>query len=161
MTNDNEAMLTPGAAAVRLGVSGSALRRLALSYVGVYGPLPEGAGGVRLWPVEAVERLAAARALMAAGRARSARDALEALEAGAQVSPTAALAVSRDTQLLEVIGRRLEGVERLEVEVEAMRAELAELRALPPVEAAAQVEGGVLVRLARRLEQLLRRLGAG
>jgi hypothetical protein len=153
-------MMTPGAAASRLGVSGSALRRLSIAYEQVFGPLPEGGSG-RLWPVEAVERLAAARALLAAGRARSARDALEAVEAGAEVSPAAALEVSRDARVLEVIAARLEGVERLEREVEALRREVSELRALPPGEvetkAGARVAGGPLVRLAHRLERLLGR----
>jgi DNA-binding transcriptional MerR regulator len=124
-------LLKPGAAASRLGISGSALRRLAVTYEELHGALPEAAGGGRLFSTEAVERLRDARALMSAGRARSVRDALEALMSGAQVSVDAPAVLSRDTQVLEVIARRLEVAERLEMKVEELQREVAELRALP------------------------------
>jgi hypothetical protein len=134
MSEENPALLTPGAAAQRLGVSGSALRRLATTYVEAYGELPAAAGGGRLWPVEAVDRLRDARALLASGRARSIRDALGAIEAGAQVSVSVQTPVGRDFQALEFIAQRLEGIDRLEREVASLRREVSELRALPESE---------------------------
>ena len=185
--SDNEredtALLTPGAAAARLGISGAALRRMAVSYERVYGDLPEGAAG-RLWPTEAVDRLHEARALMNANRARSIQGGLEALKAGAQVSVEAPVASGRDLRTLEIIAERLEAVERLEREVAALRAEIQskptalpstmphsrpvafgagtapESEPAPSTEARAgfeAVQDGVIVRLARRLERILGR----
>ncbi len=81
---DAEVVMTPGEAARRLGVSPSGLRRLAGAYSEIYGELQKDASGTsRIWSGEAVSRLEAARALMAAGRARSVKDALMAVERGA------------------------------------------------------------------------------
>ncbi len=173
MSDNNMAMLTPGSAAARLNVSGAALRRMAVAYVEVYGELPEAAGGGRLWPMEAVERLEQARALLTAGRARSVRDALEALRAGAQVSVEVSAALGRDTRVLEVIAQRLEAVDRLECKVEELHSEIAALtqRQLEqgkqpdpvsdkpmsaPSIGSAEPRPGVLVRAAQRLERLFR-----
>lgn len=173
MSGDSEAVvMAPGEAARVLGVSASGLRRLATAYEQAHGELGKDAGGARVWTGEAVERMRSARALLAAGRARSVRDALEQVEAGAEVSPAAALAVSRDVQVLEVIAARLEGLERLEREVAALRSEVGGLRRLPAAGGPPEVEAGgastkaaagrsdddgLMVRAARWLEGLLRR----
>ena len=133
MSENDTNMFTPGGAARRLGISGSALRRLANAYVEVFGELPEAAGGGRLWPKEAVERLERARALMAAGRARSVKDGLQTIEAGDDDPQMISVSSGREVQLLEYIAGRLEGVERLEQEIGQLRREVGELRALPPV----------------------------
>ncbi len=159
--------MSPGSAARRLGVSPSGLRRLAGAYSEVYGELQKDASGTsRIWSGEAVARLESARALMAAGRARSIKDALLAVEGGATPSADAALALGQDGRVVEALGvvaARLEAVlesnRRLEAEVEALRREVATSRALPEGEQGAETvtgkSSGVLVRVATWLEQRL------
>jgi hypothetical protein len=164
---DAEVVLSPGEAARVLGVSPSGLRRLAVVYGEVYGALQKDAGGTsRIWPREAVMRLQAARALMAAGQARSVRDALVAVEGG--TTPVVEIAVSdgRVEAALGVVATRLEALQdsnqRLEAEVAALRSEVEGLRALPASERSPVVEGrgagedGLVVRVARWVEQRLR-----
>ncbi len=170
-----EIVLSPGDVARRLGVSPSGLRRLAGVYGAVFGELPKDSSGTsRLWPIEAVGRLERARALLAAGQARSVADALRAVEGGAQPSPEAAVALSRDGRIVEALGvvsaqleAVLEGNRRLEREVEALRQEVGELRQLPaaavtkdslptPDGAAAVEVEGPFVRVGRWLERRLR-----
>jgi hypothetical protein len=163
---DAEVVMSPGEAARVLGVSPSGLRRLAVVYGEVYGELEKDAGGTsRVWPQEAVVRLQQARALMAAGQARSIKDALRAVEGGA-VPRAEVIATGGDVAAtLRVVAARLEALQdsnrRLEAEVAALRAEVGNLRALPGAESptTGQPPGdGLAVRTARRLEQLLRRL---
>jgi hypothetical protein len=136
-------------------------------YGEVYGALQKDAGGTsRIWPREAVVRLQAARALMAAGQARSIRDALVAVEGG--TAPVVEMAVSdgRVEAALGVVATRLEALQdsnqRLEAEVRALRSEVEGLRALPASELSPAVEGrgagedGLVVRAARWLERRLR-----
>ncbi len=161
--------MNPGDVARRLGVSPSGLRRLAGVYAQVYGDLPKDSSGTsRQWPGEAVYRLEQARALMAAGQARSIKDALLAVESGATPSADAALALGQDGRVVEALGvvaARLEAIlesnRRLEAEVEALRREVATARALPEGEQGAETvtgeSSGVLVRVATWLERLLRR----
>jgi hypothetical protein len=142
---------------------------LAVEYGKVHGELPKDASGTsRLWSPKAVRRLEAARALMAAGQARSIKDALMAVEGGAAPPVEVAAAGGEVVAALGVVATRLEAVlasnERLEAEVAALRSEVVELRALPPVEVEAtrerageQDRDGVLVRWVRRLERLLGR----
>jgi hypothetical protein len=144
---DAEVVLSPGEAARRLGVSPSGLRRLAGAYGEVYGDLPKDSSGTsRIWPQEAVGRLEAARALMAAGQARSIRDALLAVEGGAAPRVEVAVQDGRIAEALGVVAARLEAVldsnRRLEAEVAELRAEVAASRALPASERAAAVEAG-------------------
>ncbi len=167
---DAEVVLSPGEAARVLGVSPSGLRRLAVVYGEVYGELQKDAGGTsRIWPREAVVRLQAARALMAAGQARSVRDALRAVEGGAAPPVEMAAAAGDVVAALGVVATRLEALQdsnqRLEAEVAALRSEvegLRALRALPASERSPAVEGGgagedgLVVRAARWLEQRLR-----
>jgi hypothetical protein len=168
---DAEVVMNPGDVARRLGVSPSGLRRLAGVYAQVYGDLPKDSSGTsRQWPGEAVYRLEQARALMAAGQARSIKDALLAVEKGATPSADAALALGQDGRVVEALGvvaTRLEAVldsnRRLEAEVEALRREVATARALPEGERGAEVvtgeSSGVLVQLATWLERRFRGQG--
>jgi hypothetical protein len=166
---DAEVVLSPGEAARVLGVSPSGLRRLAVVYGEVYGALQKDAGGTsRIWPREAVVRLQAARALMAAGQARSIRDALRAVEGGA-ATPVEVAAGGDVVAALGVVATRLEALQdsnrRLEAEVAALRSEVEGLRALPASERSPVVEGrgagedGLVVRAARWLERRLRGQG--
>ncbi len=179
---DAEVVLSPGEAARRLGVSPSGLRRLAGAYGEIYGDLPKDSSGTsRVWSVEAVRRLEAARALLSAGQARSIKDALRAVEGGAAL-PVDILAHDRRVEAaLGVVAARLEAVldsnRRLEAEVAALHEEVAGLKALPAFERPAAVEGegdaadstgaapgaakgsadGPMVRVARWIERRLRR----
>jgi DNA-binding transcriptional MerR regulator len=168
VSGDAEVVMTPGDVAKRLGVSPSGLRRLASVYAGLYGELPKDSSGTsRQWPSEAVYRLEQARALMAAGQARSIRDALVAVESGAAPPVEVAVQDARVAEALGVVAARLEALqasnERLEAEVEALRSEVATGRALPEGEQGAETvtgeSSGVLVRAARWLERFLRRSG--
>ncbi len=178
MSGEAEVVLSPGDVARRLGVSPSGLRRLAVEYGKVHGELPKDASGTsRLWSPKAVRRLEAARALMAAGQARSIRDALMAVEGGAAPPVEMAAAGGDVVAALGVVATRLEALqasnERLEAEVAGLRSEVEAVRALPASERPAAVEGGQrvgespgegqreadgpMVRAARWLEQRLRR----
>ena len=142
---DAEVVLSPGEAARRLGVSPSGLRRLAGAYGEVYGDLPKDASGTsRVWSVEAVRRLEGARALLAAGQARSIRDALRAVEGGAAPPVEVMAHDGRVEAALGVVAARLKAVldsnQRLEAEVDALRSEVAGLKALPSSELSAAVE---------------------
>lgn len=110
--------MPPKEVAELLGVSPSGLRRLATLYEGLYGPLPRDGSGSRLWSQSVVERMEAARALVARGRAKSIQDALNAIEQG-DTLPSEGLA-PRATQG-EALGVLVD-------EVRAMRSELRELR---------------------------------
>jgi DNA-binding transcriptional MerR regulator len=174
--------MSPGEAARQLGVSPSGLRRLAVEYGKVHGELPKDASGTsRLWSPKAVRRLEAARALMAAGQARSIRDALMAVEGGAAPPVEMATAGGDMVAALGVVAARLEALqasnERLKAEVAALRSEVAGSRALLEAERAGEVEGqsgaaqrhatgqgaaeaspdGLMVRAVRWLEQRFRR----
>lgn len=171
--SDAEVILNPGDVARRLGVSSSGLRRLAAVYAEVYGPLQKDAGGTsRLWPPEAVDRLERARALMAAGQARSIKDALLAADRGVQPRLEVAVQDGRVAEALGVVAARLEAVQesnaRLERKVDALTERNGQLEqklsALPAPNTAATEPGGggsgggdgILVRLARRLERIWR-----
>ena len=181
MSDETEVVLNPGDMARRLGVSPSGLRRLAGVYAELYGELPKDSSGTsRLWSPEAVRRLEAARALMAAGQARSIKDALMAVEGGAAPPVEVMAHDGRVEAALGVLATRLEALqasnERLEAEVAALRSEVAESRALPEAERPGDDEGcsgsaempddspgaaegsadGPMVRAARWLERRLR-----
>ncbi len=136
-----------------LGVSPSGLRRLAVVYGEVYGELHKDSSGTsRVWPRDAVVRLQTARALMAAGRARSIRDALRAVEGGAAPPVEMAAAGGDVVAALGVVATRLEALqasnERLEAEVAALRSELAEVRALPPGASPERIDRALEVEMA-------------
>jgi DNA-binding transcriptional MerR regulator len=167
MTDETEVLWSPGDVAKRLGVSPSGLRRLAGTYAELYGELPRDSSGTsRLWSSEAVNRLEAARALLAAGQARSIKDALLAIEGGATASADAALSLGQEGRVVEALGvvaARLEALQEsnrgLREEIKALRGEVATLRALPyPDKATRRSEGGdrLLARALRWLERLLK-----
>lgn len=162
MSNSSEAvpivtLLEPAIAAKRLGVSASGLRRLAPIYEEVHGELPRKGSGAedkraRLWPQEAVERLQDARRLVELERFRTISDALRALESGAVVE-TVELE-PRDRHAGADIATQ-QALQRLLEEMQALRAEVAELRDETPPEKEPQ-EHGPLVRFALWVEQRLR-----
>ena len=85
---DPEEIYAPRDVAERLDLSGAALRRIAVVYEDLYGPLrrdPPGKHGKRVWTGEAVERLEHARALVHTGHAGSIEDALRAGDGGEDV----------------------------------------------------------------------------
>lgn len=135
MADEVEVVLSPGEAARRLGVSPSGLRRLAGAYAEVHGELPKDSSGTsRLWSAAAVERLERARALLAAGQARSIRDALVAVEHGAAPRVEIAAQEGHVAAALGMVAAQLEALQdsnrRLEAEVRALRSEVATLKAL-------------------------------
>ncbi len=158
----------PAEAARLLQVSASGLRRLAASYEHVHGELPrKGGTQARLFPQEAVERLAQARALVEAGRCKSTVEALTALEQGLEPEPGAEMAGQRLTAPEAATG---EALRVLLQEVQTMRTELERLRVvvedrdraqLPPDGPRPAAGHGLIVRAALWLEQLLRGLRSG
>lgn len=122
-------------AAERLGVSASGLRRLGAIYAQVHGELPrERRTEKRIWTSQVIERLGQARALVEAERYRSIREALEALDKGVDIDVATELAVPMQAPPPEALGvlleeirslqERLEVVDRLEAEVQALRRQL-------------------------------------
>jgi hypothetical protein len=122
--------------AQRLGVTATGLRRLADIYGEVYGPLQrdEKFNNRRLWTLEAVERIAAARALVQSEQARSIKTALHMVEQGI-TAPAEELSKPSTPQPQEVLMRaileRIEGLEvglrvvdQLQEEVQIMRRQL-------------------------------------
>ncbi len=172
--------LEAGRVAKQLGVSSSGMRRLAVIYEEVHGDLPRKGlkdTDARLFPGEAVERLAVARQMVETERFGSIKEALEALEAGVRPDITiagtldnAARALSGEAlELLleELRGMRSELAELRPVrgEVQALREEVATLKALPPAEpsqpltnsaADQETRHGPLVRFALWLESRFR-----
>lgn len=152
--DDPQYVMPPKEAARQLGVAASTLRRLAPTYEAVHGPLPwEGdeAGGGRLWPAEAVERVQDARALVAEGRAKSLESALRALAGGAPPPSGVLSRPDEATALIEALREELradrEDRQALREEVAALRSELAESRALPPAANAERINRALEVEL--------------
>lgn len=165
MSNPDEAppivtLLEPATAAKHLGVSASGLRRLGPLYEKVHGELPRKGTGAedkraRLWPQEAVERLQAARDLVDRERYRTISEALKALQSGAVDEPIDLEPGHRhagaDIATQQALQRLLE-------EMQALRAEVAELRdETPPKKEPHDLRHGLLVRLALRLEKWMNR----
>lgn len=151
-------LLEAGAAAEHLGVSASGLRRYATLYEQVHGELPRRVNTKsRLYPGEALERLAAARRLVDAERCKSILEGLEALERGVQpdlpgteVQPVSSLGNDAAHTLLGEMRAMRE-------ELAALRAEVRELKALPPADGVSSEGAGLLTRLAASVERWLQR----
>lgn len=140
-----ELLIPPKQAAERLGVSPSGLRRLAMLWEEVYGPIHwegEREGGGRVYPQSVVAKLEAARALVRQGRSKSIQNALQALDGGATPS-TQALArpgIPNEDVLLALL-----------TEMQAIRDELNQLRTdnakmrnqLPPTQGSDALAGEV------------------
>ncbi len=152
-------LLEAGAAAERLGVSPSGLRRYASLYEQLHGELPRKVNTEnRLYPDEALERLATARRLVEVKRCKSILEALEALEQGVKPDlPAAEVQVLVGLQGDAALAL-LEELRAVRSEVAEMRVEMQKLAALPPADKRAGAEAGLLVRLAARVERWLGRL---
>jgi hypothetical protein len=153
-------LLEPSAAAERLGVSASGLRRLAPIYENVYEPLPRRGTGdeskrARLWSNESVERLKDARALVEQGRCKTILEALQALQAG--VIKTLEVEPVNRQQGLDIATRKT--LELLIEEVSALRDEIAALRKDAGTKSLEtdRLNHGLIVRFGLWLERLLRR----
>lgn len=150
-------LLEAGAAAERLGVSASGLRRYAALYEQVHGELPRRVNTKsRLYPGEALERLAAARRLVDAERCKSILEGLEALEQGVQLDLP-----GTEVQLVSSLGNDaahtlLGEMRAVREELAAVRAEVRELKALPPADGVSSEGAGLLTRLAARVEGWLK-----
>jgi hypothetical protein len=152
--------LEPSAAAERLGVSASGLRRLAPIYEQVYEPLPRRGSGdkskrARLWSTEAVDSLQDARALVDKGRCKTILEALQALQAG--VITTLEIEPTNRQQGLDIATRKT--LELLIKEVSALRDEIAALRKDAGTKSLEtdRLDHGPVARFGLWLERLLRR----
>jgi hypothetical protein len=153
-------LLEPSAAAERLGVSASGLRRLAPIYEKVHEPLPRRGTGdeskrARLWSTESVERLKDARALVDKGRCKTILEALQALQAG--VITTLEIEPTNRQQGLDIATRKT--LELLIKEVSALRDEIAALRKDAGTKSLEtdRLDHGPVARFGLWLERLLRR----
>lgn len=164
---DSEAALIvydPAAAAERLEVSASGLRRLAPIYESVFGELKRVGKGdedkrAREWSGEAIDRLQVARALTGRGRPyRTIESALEAIRDGLVTDSVEIDSGGRQSAIDPAIA---EALQVLLVEVRALRAEVVELKQgqqlEPLVRAENSQEESVIVGFARRLDKLLKR----
>jgi DNA-binding transcriptional MerR regulator len=122
-----DTVLTPSQAAEQLGVKAVTLRRYALAYERVFGPLSCDQQDNRLYDAEALERLLAARALVDERRAPSLEAALQSL--------SGAKALERREDLGEKIDALAGMVRQLHEDNLTLRQELGEIRkALPALE---------------------------
>ena len=124
MQEQDHVLYAPAEAERQLGVKGSTLRNYAKAYEQVFEPLPRGGRGERLWSVEALERLSAARTLHQDGKAVSLELALELIARGdAEVSTV--LTRANEPTFEEAVISRLEALTRA---VEALQGENIQLR---------------------------------
>jgi DNA-binding transcriptional MerR regulator len=158
-------MLEAGAAAERLKVSASGLRRLAVIYESVYKELPRKLrSNNRLFPEEAVERLQAARGLLQAERYRTINEALEAIKYGlvAENEIEASQAIREPVpQALEVLVGEIQGLredlKRAREDYAVLQSQLqATAKQLPNAEDVQ--EESVIVSAARQLDRLVKRV---
>lgn len=148
MDPTTETIYSAGEAARFLDVSPSGLRRYASIFEELYGDLPRDSQGgrSRVWTSFAIERLQAAKGLVAEGQAPSIRDALEALERGVTpASEPQTVTLRRDVVealLTEVqaVRKQLNSVQRLEAEVRQLREQLEAPRGATPRELEVQIE---------------------
>ncbi len=130
MSGNETIYYPPGDAARQLDVSPSGLRRYANFYEEVYGPMQRDPQGRRMWTGEAVGRVAAAKAVLASGQAAGIKEALAGLESGETAAPEA-LTVTLPRDALGVLlaemksmREQLEGLQRLEAQVNALQRQL-------------------------------------
>lgn len=156
-------MFEAGAAAERLGVSASGLRRYASLYEQVHGELPRKVNTKsRLYPAVALERLAGAQRLVEAERYKSILEGLEALEQGVRPDLPGVEVQVVGSVPGDVSQALLDELRALRAEVVEMRVEMQRLTALPPADkVSAEASGaraGLLTRLAASVERWLERL---
>jgi len=114
--------LTPREVEQALGLSAPTVRRAAVAYEGVFGPLPRlrGQDGPRQWPGEAVRRVQVAHAALDSGRVTSMEHALRLIYDG-QDLPTRPDLPARPDPIREMAAT----VEALRLEVAALREQVA------------------------------------
>lgn len=148
------------AAAERLSVSPSGLRRLAVIYEQVHGELPRKGKTGRLYSGEVLGQLEAARAMVEAERYPTIKEALQALERGELPDLPAEVATGARAGSDETLRAVVAELREVRAELAALRSEVATGRALPEGEratgSATGAAPGVLVRVAMWLEQRLR-----
>jgi hypothetical protein len=162
-------MFEAGAAAERLNLSVSGLRRLGVIFEQVHGELPrkpDAKGRVsessgRLYSVEVLEQLETARAMVEAERYPTIREALRALLRGEPADLPAEVGTGAQVNSGEAWRMVLGELREVRAELTALRSEVATVRALPEgqqvAETATGAPSGVLVRVATWLERVLRR----
>jgi hypothetical protein len=165
--SDDDVMFEAGAAAERLDLSASGMRRLAVIFEQVHGELPrkpDAKGRVsessgRLYSGEVLRQLETARAMVEAERYPTIREALQALLRGEPADLPAEVGVGAQVNSAEAWRVVLGELREVRAELVALRSEVATGRALPEGEQVAETttgeSSGVLVRVALWLEQRL------
>jgi hypothetical protein len=166
--SDGDVMFEAGAAAERLNLSVSGLRRLGVIFEQVHGELPrkpDAKGRVsessgRLYSVEVLRQLETARAMVEAERYPTIREALRALLRGEPADLPAEVGTGAQVNSSEAWRMVLGELREVRAELTALRSEVATGRALPEgqqgAETATGEPSGVLVRVAIWLERLFR-----
>ena len=119
-----------------LGVSAPSVRRIALAYEGVFGPLPRDERGHRHWPQNALHRTQAAHQALGSGSVASLEAALRLIDEGDDLPvpvdlPAAAAEPDVLAEVLQELRRLREVVEAQHLELGALRQEVIGLRQLP------------------------------
>ena len=130
------AFYTPAQVAQVLGVSAPSVRRIALVYEGVFGPLPRDERGHRHWPQNALHRTQAAHQALGSGSVASLEAALRLIDEGDDLPvpvdlPAAAPEPDVLAEVLQELRRLREVVEAQHLELGALRQEVIGLRQLP------------------------------
>ena len=162
MQNGEQAgmLLEAGAAAEQLGVSPSGMRRLAVIYEQVHGPLLRRGGGGRLFSSEALEALETARRVVELEQVATIREALQRLKEGERLEMTLEAVEGAPVNAQVLSGAVVRELRALRAEVEALRSEVA-TRGLPEGQTGGAGAGwpdapGPFVRFAVWLERRLR-----
>lgn len=117
---------TPAQVAQVLGVSAPSVRRIALVYEGVFGPLPRDERGHRHWPQQALHRTQAAHQALGTGSVASLEAALRLIDEGDDLPvPVDLPAVPPEPDVLAEV---LQELRRLREVMEAQHLELGALR---------------------------------
>lgn len=127
---------TPAQVAQVLGVSAPSVRRIALVYEGVFGPLPRDERGHRHWPQNALHRTQAAHQALGTGSVASLEAALQLINEGDDLPVPVDLSAAAPepdvlTEVLQELRRLREVVEAQHLELGALRQEVMGLRQLP------------------------------
>lgn len=127
---------TPAQVAQVLGVSAPSVRRIALVYESVFGPLPRDERGHRHWPQQALHRTQAAHQALGAGSVASLEAALRLIDEGDDLPVPVDLSAAAPepdvlAEVLLELRRLREVVEAQHLELGALRQEVMGLRQLP------------------------------
>ncbi len=171
MQSDGDVMFEAGAAAERLNLSASGMRRLGVIFEQVHGELPrkpDAKGRVsessgRLYSGEVLRQLETARAMVEAERYPTIREALRALLRGEPADLPAEVGTGAQVNSSEAWRMVLGELREVRAELTALRSEVATGRALPEgqqvAETATGEPSGVFVRVAVWLERRFRGQG--